>query len=63
MPDKSIPDCLMIRRAVNGWIIFPGGGISSEFTHIAASPQELATHVQKWAAAQVVDTPGKSKTP
>lgn len=50
MPE--IIDRLTLRRVANGWIIAPGPG-ADEFTHIAATPDDLAEHVKKWAAAQI----------
>jgi hypothetical protein len=45
-------DLISVRRVANGWIIYPGGpNADPEFTHIAASPQEVGAHVEKWAKA------------
>jgi len=46
------PDKLTIRRVANGWIIQPGPG-GDEYTHIAATPDDLAKHVNLWAKAQL----------
>ena len=51
---KWSPDVLTIRRVANGWIILPGTTEPGEFTHIAASPEQLASHVERWAKAQGV---------
>jgi hypothetical protein len=50
MPAK-IGDSLTIKRVANGWVISPGPG-TVEFTHVAKTPAELATHVTHWAKAQ-----------
>lgn len=49
-------DPLSVRRVANGWIIAPGQNIN-DFTHIhiAATPEDLAEHILKWAKAQIVD--------
>lgn len=46
------PDKLTIRRVANGWIIQPGAG-ADEFTHVAATPEDLGEHVVSWAKAQL----------
>lgn len=47
-----IEDQMLIRRVANGWIILPGPGVVTEFTHVAITPKELAEHVACWANAQ-----------
>lgn len=49
---SPFPDKLTIRRVANGWIIQPGSG-ADEFTHVAATPEDLAKHVSLWAGAQL----------
>jgi hypothetical protein len=48
-------DRLTIVRVANGWVIQPGAAGTNDFTHIAATPNELAEHVRKWAEAQITD--------
>jgi hypothetical protein len=50
-PPTPFPDRLTIRRVANGWIIELGRG-NDEFVHVAATPDDLANHVRKWAKAQ-----------
>lgn len=53
LKEASVADQLTLRRVANGWVILPGGGTINEFTHVAATPDELAEHVRKWAQAQM----------
>lgn len=46
-------DTLTLRRVANGWVIQPGTVGLSEFTHIAATPEDIAEHVIAWAQAQI----------
>lgn len=52
----EIEDTLTIRRVANGWVITKGRG-ANEFTHIAATPDDLAKHVSAWASAQIAPGP------
>lgn len=45
-------DTMQIRRVANGWVVMLGCRGPNDFTHIAATPEELGEHVRKWAEAQ-----------
>jgi hypothetical protein len=58
MSEREIEDMMSIKRVANGWIIQPGGRpTNGEFTHVAATPAELAKHVTRWAEAQITPPP------
>ncbi len=52
----SMVDVLVIRRVVNGWVVTPGQGGVTDFTHVYATPSNLAAHVLAWANAQEPET-------
>lgn len=51
-------DTMQIRRVANGWVLMPGCRGPNDFTHIAATPEELGEHVTKWAQAQTAGRRG-----
>lgn len=51
--EKEVVDTLTMRRVANGWVISPGMGFCTEFTHVATTPADLAKHVEAWASAQI----------
>lgn len=44
------PERLTLRRVANGWIV-QAAAAGDEFTHVHTTPDQLAEHVKKWAAA------------
>jgi hypothetical protein len=51
---RPLADMISITRIANGWLIQPGrSACPNNFTHIAATPQEAAGHVEKWAKSQM----------
>lgn len=54
----EIMDVITIRRVANGWVVQPGRG-ADEFTHVYVMPVGLAEHIQRWAEAQLPETPKK----
>jgi streptomycin 6-kinase len=64
MSDLDKADRLTIQRVENGWVIMPNGVLGATMytnqgvafgpgTHVAATPEALATQVKVWATMQV----------
>lgn len=50
---ETFIDILSIKRVANGWVLLPGCHGPDEFTHVAATPDDVAEYVRSWTLAQL----------